>query len=176
MPQHTEDQVAQRRTIVASLYLKGWTQSAIAQDQGVSQGQISQDLKAIREEWAESTIVDFNEAKLQELAKIDQLEKTYWEAWSRSLEKTLKRSKKMKGSVEDSVETKSETKPRRKDVEITETTEERLGDPRYLDGILKCIQKRCELLGIDAPEKKELTGKDGKPLTVTIFQLPDNGR
>ena len=43
-------QIEYRRTQVAELYLKGWTQAEIARKLGVSQGTISSDLKAIRKE------------------------------------------------------------------------------------------------------------------------------
>ena len=49
-------------------------------------------------------------------------------------------------------------------------TEERTGDPRYLDGVMRCIERRCHLLGLDAPAKLDL-GQGG----IHVY-LPDNGR
>ena len=31
---------------------------------------------------------------------------------------------------------------------------------------MKCIERRCRMLGIDAPAKVEHTGKDGQPIEV----------
>ena len=39
--------------------------------------------------------------------------------------------------------------------------EEQIGDPRFLDGIMKCISKRCEILGLDAPKKAAFSNADG---------------
>jgi hypothetical protein len=33
-----------------------------------------------------------------------------------------------------------------------------------LAGVMSCIEKRCKLLGLDAPAKQEVTGKDGGPI------------
>jgi hypothetical protein len=41
------------------------------------------------------------------------------------------------------------------------------GDMQAIDTCLKLMQRRAKLLGIDAPEKKELTGADGAPLDLT---------
>lgn len=52
-------------------------------------------------------------------------------------------------------------------------------DPAAVDRLLKISAQRCKLLGIDAPERLELTGAGGGPLAVTeveIVRLPDNGR
>ncbi len=91
----------------------------------------------------QSSIVNINEAKAKELARVDHLEREYWEAWERSVgehrTKTLK-------------------------------TEEINGDPRYLSGIQWCINKRCELLGLDAPSKTDITS-GGKSINVEIIEI-----
>ena len=38
--------------------------------------------------------------------------------------------------------------------------EEQVGDARFLDGVMKCIQKRCEILGLNAPSRLAWTDKD----------------
>jgi len=37
-------------------------------------------------------------------------------------------------------------------------------DPSFAEKILKAIDRKAKLLGIDAPKRSELTGKDGGPL------------
>jgi hypothetical protein len=44
--------------------------------------------------------------------------------------------------------------------------EQRDGNPAFLAGVMSCIERRCKLLGLDAPAKAELTGKDGGPVQV----------
>jgi murein L,D-transpeptidase YafK len=77
-------QVQQRRTTVARLYLQQRTQAEIACAVSVNQGTVSRDLKAIQAEWQRQRLDDFTQAKQRELARIDQVEREYWEAWERS--------------------------------------------------------------------------------------------
>ena len=49
---------------------------------------------------------------------------------------------------------------------IEKTSMGQAGDPRFLAGVQWCIERRCKIIGIDAPTKSELTGAGGKPLTV----------
>src|SRR5262245_40732431 len=68
----------------AALYLRGLTQVEIAQRLNVSRQQIGYDLKLLQRRWQESALADFNTKKAAELAKVDELERTYWQAWERS--------------------------------------------------------------------------------------------
>jgi DNA-binding NarL/FixJ family response regulator len=43
--------ILKRRRDVAELYLQGWTQTAIAEEMGVAQPTISDDVKHIRAQW-----------------------------------------------------------------------------------------------------------------------------
>lgn len=140
---------------IAALYLKGKRQVDIAAELGVTQQQISYDLKEIHDRWRASTLIDINEAKHRELARIDELEREYWEAWRRSCEeKTKTRTKKTLGgnATEASIE-----------------KDQMLGNPAYLAGVQWCIERRCKIFGIDAPEKHELSGE----LSTRIIQGPD---
>jgi transcriptional antiterminator len=69
---------------VAELYLRGSTQGEIARQLGVSRQQISYDLKVLQKRWQEAALHDFNARKAQELAKVDELERAYWQAWQDS--------------------------------------------------------------------------------------------
>lgn len=145
------DAVAARRVKVAQMYLRGAWQSDIAAEVGVSQGQVSQDLKAIRSEWRQARVATFEEKVEEELAKVDNLEREYWQAWEKSKSDYSKKSIKKKGSAE------KPTSLERVDTEVIT-----MGDPRFLAGIQWCINKRCEILGLDAPKKLEHSGHIGK--------------
>src|SRR5262249_44621131 len=67
-------EVALRRQQVAHLYFQGNLQSQMAAELGVTQATISLDLKALRMEWVQAALMDFNAAKARELAHIDTLE------------------------------------------------------------------------------------------------------
>ena len=134
----------------ASLYLSGVHQNVIAEQLGVSQPSISNDLKELQKRWKESSVIDINERKSQELAKIDNLEVTYWEAWNNSL-RDQETNISEKGSGAIIATGNSRLKVQKKTVSTS-------GDPAFLRGIEWCIEKRCKIFGLDAPNKSELDG------------------
>lgn len=140
------ERIRDRRRI-ADLYLKGWLQNDIAAEVGLSQGTISLDLKVLHKAWVASSLVDIDIAKSRELAKIDKLEREYWKAWERSQEDAETETQRAI-TAGDNV---------RK--EGTIVAKGQVGDPRFLTGILSCIDRRCKIFGIDAPEKKDHSGE-----------------
>ena len=48
------------------------------------------------------------------------------------------------------------------------------GDDSKIDRVLKIMQRRADLLGLDAPKRQDVTSA-GAPLAVNIY-IPDNGR
>lgn len=150
--------VEKRREQIAGLYARGFTQLKIGEMVGCTQQQVSLDLKRIRQKWLESTLRDFNEAKAQELAKIDQAERQAWRGWTRSLRDA------------ETVKVTEEGEDAGKRVV---TTKGQAGDPRFIELVLKCIERRCKLLGLDAPVRSDITGQLGGNVHV---YLPDNLR
>jgi hypothetical protein len=126
---------------VTEMYLRGKFQSEIATALEVSQGQISYDLSIVKRRWRESSLVNWDEARAKELERIDSLEREYWAAWEASkTERTRKRQRKgATGTIDASIE-----------------TEQRDGNPAFLAGVIACIDRRCKLLGLDAPTKSEV--------------------
>lgn len=135
-----------RRTKVAALALRGITnQFDICERLGMDRSQnstISRDLKAIREEWKQSAVRDFDEAKGKELARLDAVEREAWEAWERSkVQRETTRTKRRTGdTLSDEAELKKESRD---------------GDPRFLAMVIDCVDKRCELLGLVVKGKDE---------------------
>jgi hypothetical protein len=151
-------QVARDRKRIADLYLKGWLQVDIADEIGVDTSTVSRDLKAIRGEWLQSTLMDFNEARAHELAAIDNLEITYWQAWQRSTEnKEVEASKVIEGKDGQRMEAQTRS-------------EGQAGDPRFLQGVQWCIERRCKLLGLDEPNRLDVTS-GGKSADQIIDDL-----
>lgn len=138
-----EVKVAARRRDVADLYLQGYKQVEIAAKHRVSQQMISLDLQHIQREWLKSSMMDFNEAKSRELARIDRLEREYWQAWQRSLTEQVKTSKRAKESSKDSSK------------EAGELRESRTGDERFLAGVRWCIEQRLKIFGVYANDKSQ---------------------
>ena len=130
---------------ISHLYLQGITQAEIGQRLDVSQPQICYDLKTLRKRWLQSSIMNIDLAKAKELARIDHLEREYWEAWEKSKNPVKTRgSKKVDGAT----------------VESTIQAETGTGDPRYLSGVQWCINKRCEIVGMDEAKNFEITWRE----------------
>lgn len=129
--------------VTADLYQRGVPMTEIAKTVGVTWQQIQYDLADIRKRWLEKMIEKFDAKKAEELAKIDRLEREYWEAWDRSRQDRTSTTVKA-----------GEGKEKRK--EVSKTTEQHYGDPRFLYGIQWCISKRCEILGLNAPTKLKI--------------------
>ena len=156
-PTRTPVQREKDRAETARLYLQGWYQVDIAAHIGVSRTQITYDLKVLQKRWQQSALIDIDKAKAKELAKADYLEREYWEAWAKSKAKGIRaRTVKQRDGQVFSVATEADN---------------REGDPRFLAGVQWCIERRCRILGIDAPKKQELTGAEGGPVKVQLLEV-----
>ena len=160
-PKRTSSQITDNRRVIATLYLQGITQVEIGKRLGMSQPMVSYDLAAIQRVWAQHTAFDLDAAKRKELARIDVLERTYWEAWEDS-----------KGQHEVTTTQIDEWEvPAKGHKTASIRREMHNGTPAYLTGVMACIEKRCKLLGLDAPVKQELTGRDGGPIELAVLTL-----
>jgi Putative ATPase subunit of terminase (gpP-like) len=144
-PQVRKMVIARRRQQAADLYLKGWTQTAIAEHLGVRQKTVCTDLQVVRGEWRGSMIRDFDLLREEELKKLAVLEQEAWAAWERSQKPA------QEARVKDGDQSKA-----------TKTMKTRTGDPRFLEVILRCNANRRALLGLDAPVKVAPTSPDGE--------------
>ena len=139
-----------RRQEVGARYLRGEYQSAIAQAVGVSQAQISMDLKAMRDLWLASSLRDFDALKSEQLAKIDAVEVEAWAAWLRSQQpREVSITEQTEGG--EVVGTDGTSQPKRPTRKASMRREGQSGDPRFLAVIQKCIDQRCVILGLESP-------------------------
>jgi hypothetical protein len=139
--------VLERRQVVARLYLQGQMQSAISRAVGVSQGQVSYDLTAIRAAWLASLVRNFDEAKAKELAKLDLLEHEAWSAWMRSQQpREMTLTEATEGGEVLAPDGTLRPKPPTRKASVRR--EGQAGDPRFLERIQKCIDQRCAILGL----------------------------
>lgn len=141
--------VAERRQEVAKLYVRGYYQAEIADSLGVCRTLICKDLAAIQEEWAKENVQNLNAVKVRELEKLDQIEREAWRAWERS-QKDEETTKKTNIELRSSDDAGTVHVPADK---TEHTLKGQAGDPRFLDQIQKVIERRCRLLGLDAPTK-----------------------
>lgn len=158
----TSDEILFDRDRISGMYLKGYSQRQIrdAVNEGrpvqkhITQQQVSEDLKVIRGEWRASAVRNFDEAKEEELQKLNRMEHEAWMAWERS-QKDATVTSAEKSENEDG--TRSKTRIQR---------EEQVGDPRFLQTAMQCVDRRCKILGLDAPVKQAFTDVNGQDREV----------
>lgn len=150
---------------ITAYYLKGWRQSAIAAELNLAQSQIAYDLKTIQTRWRTQTAINLDEAKQRELARIDELEREYWQAWESSKTERTK-ARQESGDKKDANGRPIVTK-------ASMEKEQRDGNPAFLQGVMTCIDRRCKLLGLDAATRNEISGPSGGPIQTEQSTKPD---
>ncbi|HEY1292767.1 MAG TPA: hypothetical protein VGJ60_06810 [Chloroflexota bacterium] len=143
------------------LHLRGYTAPEIASEMGVSPEQIRQDLKKIAQQYAQSTLRNYDVDLNQQLRKLDLLERSAWRFLGQSeqdREITVRRQRSRSG--EDGETTVREASTR---------TEQRDPDSRYMTVIQWCIAERNRLLGLyPADEAKPQTHVN---VTEIVYEL-----
>jgi hypothetical protein len=149
---HHQARIDERRQKVANLYLQGRTQRQIGAALGVDHSTVCRDLRALRRHWQQAAAGDFQERAAVELARIDHLETVAWAAWESSCQATVvRKTRKTKGRV-------SEDTVAQPDLVVAERVERKqAGDPRFLERVSWCIQRRLELMGLLKPEAAGVT-------------------
>ena len=152
--------LAKRRYDVAQMNLAGMTLREIGEKLGVNAATVCRDLEWVREEWRKAAVEDFDQARAIELARLNLVERKYWEAWKRSTEDKVTRIEAYgtPGSqcgatlrVANHDAERGATSDHDEDRQATyrwEKTETQSGRPSFLEGVLKCIGKRSKLLGL----------------------------
>ena len=151
-------------TRASELYLKGWMQADIAKDLGISAKTVSKLLGEVKKRWLVNQIQNIEARKVMELERIDRIEREYWDAWEHS--------KKGQNKV---ISTKLKRTTMRGDsTEETEGQEflDTPGDPRFLEGIQKCIALRSRILGLEEATKIEHSGT----INVNNYQMDNRNK
>lgn len=174
MPQavkHMETVILERRMRATQMYLQGKAQWEIAAELKVSANTVSLDIAAVEKMWLASTLRDFDAAKAEQLAKIDNLERRAWEAWWRSCEaaETVKTSTERAPKVTPTpakqvgrgkiVEHANNGLPSDDEMTVVRENVERVmkgqsGNPAFLSQIQWCIETRLKVLGAFAEDNK----------------------
>lgn len=159
---------------IAGWYLRGWSRQSMLDEIArtrpyvLSLTTIKRDLRELEKRWFESQMIDFNEAKSRELQRLDALIEEYWVAWENSkndAEEIMRENISDKqtstgGEVQTTKDgTVIESTPSSSTFErnkVNVRTKGRDGNPRFLEGIERCIVRRCEILGLNAATKIEI--------------------
>lgn len=159
---------------IATLFLKQRTHHEITtwlnanRAYQLSRQMISRDIERIRQMWREKATEAYDDRKMRELEKVERVEREAWTAFERSQqEETYKSSTRHELEVGQDEGGKALS-----DGRTTKTVAMRsqTGDPRFLDIVMRCIEKRCEILGLDAPKKVEADVTH----TAILGGLPDD--
>lgn len=162
-----------RLVIVAEMLKKGASVREIAREiqrvegleRPISASTVHKYQTQLLDEWRKTRIKDVDLAIEQKLAEIQHAKMELWEQWEKSKTDTKEQITKKRGAVGSQSQIKT--------TQVENTTKDLVnyGDVRYLAEIRALIDQEIKLLGLNAPEKRELTGKNGAPLQAPITFL-----
>lgn len=140
----THIQRAQKLEAITKLALRGYPVRQIAYHPTVNmkESTVAAMIRSVKAEWLEMAREDVVKLRAKEIAKIDHIEQEAWEAWERSKES------KRRDQVNAEVNVGKDGKVKRTPRASRTVQEDRVGDPRYLDIVFRCIEKRVRILGI----------------------------
>lgn len=117
---------------------------------------VQSDIKTVLEELQQQRLDNAEYALQLELERIDETCRELWAQWEKSKEDYVRTMKKRKGVPQFGDEGgKSKTTQ----IETRESTVIGLGNVAYISEIRAQLQERRKLLGLYAPEKKEVSGE-----------------
>lgn len=160
LSRRTDEERERDRVLIARMYVRGKSQHEMMQalnenysDRRITSRSIYEDLNSIRQAWLNSTLVDFNEAKAKELARLDEAEREAWSAWERSKDKHIRLEYEVSDDqVPFSVDKIAQVQ-RKKKHKVIEAT---VGDIRYLEMVERMIKMRCEIFGLFEAKKIQI--------------------
>jgi len=137
----TPDEITRDEIMIAQLYFKhvpltklpAELKKATEANYQLNTVTTSKILNQLLQKWKEEKVANIDARKNLELKKLDAIEAEYWEGWKRSLEPRVEVTE--SNSARDGMSTRTRTL-------------ERDGSPKFLEGVERCIWKRCTLLGL----------------------------
>lgn len=169
-----------RLEIVAELYAKGKSYSMIREEviarlglKSYAKDTVARDVKTLLKEWREARLEDTEEAVTLFLERNRKHYEETWTAWEQSKVK-VKETKTTLPPVysKEGVEaTEPDPDKQAGDLTVTATEVTDPGEWRFMELLTKIEDQRAKILGLYAPEKKEISGSDGEPLFPTFADL-----
>lgn len=155
-------ELTKRQIRVSELLLEGNTYREIARQVGVkSTKTIHDDVQKVLGIWREEHQHNVDDWIALELGKIGHVESEAWEGWERSKKAAQTVAVKTAKLIMRGGRGKDRYELPGEQVEKTETTKDQVGEARFLELALKCTERRCILLGLNAPEKIAPTDPTG---------------
>lgn len=125
---------------------------------GLNNSTVCRDLQLLDARWKEKSLLDFDAIRQQQLDRLALLESEYWAGWERSQqdrESTIAEQLRNAGIGSNGSAIAGSGRVR----QLTRT-EQRVGDPQFLNGVGKCIAERSRLLGLYVETKGDRTAED----------------
>lgn len=163
--------ILQRMQIAAPLWRQNYSEREIRVEvmkrlglATLSLKTVHDDIRRLLKEWQSERLEDTEERVTAELARLDLVIREAWQQWEQSKQdKDVKRTKR-KGLPKLDADGKEDGLLTAY-VEQVRDTEFGKGDPRYLDIILKALEQRRRLLGLDRVQV-DLTGTLGAAIEI----------
>ena len=154
-----------RLPIVAQLYKRGYSVRAIREEvmrrlnlDTYSLSVVHRDISVLLKEWRESRLDDMDDALQLELTRIDDTVRELWEQWEKSKEDYTRTQRKRKGAPARNASQSGDNGIRTYSVEEHTQDVIGLGNPAYISEIRQQLAERRKLLGLYAPEKRDIQG------------------
>jgi|SRR5215217_420219 len=163
----------QRLPIIAELHRKGYSMRRMAEEiskrlgfaNPISLQTVHKDVNTLLKEWREARVSETEQLMEDTLSHIDYAIEELYEQWQKSktdykatsVKKKAEVTKPGRRKLDQDDAPKAELTP--SSIEDTTTNELMLGDPRYIAEIRNQLAEKRKLLGLYAPEKKDVTSK-----------------
>lgn len=155
-----------RLEIVAGLYKRGCTVREIRKEvmrrldlATYSLSTVNSDIKSLLAEWRENRLDDMDAALTLELERINATVRELWQQWEKSKEDYTATQRKRRGAPSRRNNENGNNDIRTFSVEETTRNVVGLGNPAYISEIRQQLAERRKLLGLYAPEKREIQGE-----------------
>ncbi len=133
---------------------------------GLSRPTVSQHLARAHEDWKANALASYEAKVRRELAKLDKVEATLWEAWRRSCKDAVVTTSEVVQGRGKTQGSKAGTS------KISERREGQAGDARFLAEIRACVELRAKVLGLITKQVQH----SGSMEVVKTYHLPASGR
>jgi len=158
-----------RLPLVAQLYKRGHSLRQIAEEvkkrlnlDTYAPTTARSDIKVLLKEWRQERLQDMDDALQLELTRIDDTVRELWQQWEKSKEDYYRSTKIQRGAPKKKDKGKG-SDDSAQGIETYGIEEHRtnvvgLGNPAYIAEIRNQLAERRKLLGLYAPEKKDISG------------------
>lgn len=167
-PKRTKGEIERDLVDIASMFLQGKSTRNIAIELSSSRSYsichtgIYAEIKKLLKAWKETALQDVSEHVATELQKLYLVEQQAWKSHFNSMGPTKRLTTKKSPSKDNQKQGKTYT-------ELEES--ENFANPAWMNIILKCIDKRCKLLGLN--KEKETSGTTfNQQINVTLPDIP----